>query len=85
MTFSEIVGGIFGLLFIFVGFSFAFGIVSDLWYGVSGAGHRDTFKELRALREESRAAREAPTGRPDAEEIPAPGLDPFLSPNRLPQ
>ena len=73
------------MLLLFVFCSFVFGIVSDLWYGISGAGHRDTVKELRALREELLAAREAPTGRPDAEEIPAPGLDPLLSPNRLPQ
>ena len=85
MTFSEISAGIFGMVLLFVFCSFAFGVVSDLWYGIAGAGHREIVKELRALREESRAAREAPTGRRGAEEKDAPGLDPILSPDRLPQ
>lgn len=85
MTFWEIAIGIFGMLLIIMFCSFAFGIVTDLWHGISGAAHRETVKELRALRNESRFARETPTGQPDAEGTDASGLDPILSPKRLPQ
>ena len=82
MTLWEIVIGISGMLLLFAFCAVAFGIVSDLWYGISGAGHRETVKELRTLREESRAAREVPTGRRGTEEKDALGLDPILSPDR---
>lgn len=55
---GDITSGIIGLLLLIGLCVGVFGIVSDLWRGLTGAGHREVRDEIRALREELRAERE---------------------------
>lgn len=85
MSLWDVSVGIFAMLLFLVFCWVAFGFAADLWYGMSGAGHRETVNELCALREEFRVDREAPTIRRDEEEKDTFSHDPLLPADRLPQ